>query len=238
MASLTKLRRANIEVWDSDLITAKIKRIPPVRDAYESLISAESLLAAPLDKRPRRPRISKADEVANELLAIPRGRSRWKEYERVGARILSDIFLPQLGPPTQQIRSDDDLDIMDAVFPIRASTGPWSLARTEYRSRFVVAEFKNYSDPIPAECVRQIERYLWHSAFRNFGLLVSRESPSEAARAQRRKAWVGPELGGGKLIVFLSDEDLVDMTRKKDQREDPFEVIDSQLEEFFITLSP
>jgi hypothetical protein len=31
---------------------------------------------------------------------------------------------------------------------LRTNEPPWSLVRSEYRTRFVVAEFKNYNDPI------------------------------------------------------------------------------------------
>jgi hypothetical protein len=151
--------------------------------------------------------------------------------------ILTDVFLPELGAPSHQYRSDDELDIMDAVYPIRSHTGPWARARAEYGSRFVVAEFKNYSEPVGAEAVRQIHRYLSPKAFRTFGLLVSRHDPSEQARVQRRRLWLG-DGGPQALIVFLSDDDLIAMADLASQNRNPFEVIDTQLEDFFIGLNP
>jgi hypothetical protein len=41
-----------------------------------------------------------------------------------------------------------------------------------------------------------------------------------------------------KLIVFLSDEDLKDLIRARALGGDTTEVIDTQLDEFFLTLSP
>ena len=41
-----------------------------------------------------------------------------------------------------------------------------------------------------------------------------------------------------KLIVFLSDEDLNDLIRARSIGENTSEIIDTQLDEFFLTLSP
>jgi len=67
---------------------------------------------------------------------------------------------------------------------------------------------------------------------RSFGVLCSRLAVSEPAHKQRRRAWVESE----KLIVMLCDIDLIEMIQLKDSGEEPFEVIDAQLEEFFSVL--
>lgn len=40
------------------------------------------------------------------------------------------------------------------------------------------------------------------------------------------------------MIVFLNAADLISMLEMRENGEEPFEVIDAQLEEFFRTLSP
>lgn len=67
--------------------------------------------------------------------------------------------------------------------------------------------------------------------------MVSRYDPSEQALAQRRRAWLG-DGGAHALIVFISDDDLIAMVDLASQSRDPFEVIDAQLEDFFIGLNP
>ncbi len=69
---------------------------------------------------------------------------------------------------------------------------------------------------------------------RSFGILCSRKNPKESAEKKRRRAWVEDE----KLIAFLTDNDLIEMINLKDGGEEPFEVIDSHLEEFFSILCP
>jgi len=235
-----RLSAAAIQVWDGDHIRRLLESHPDVVDAVTAVQSAadrandqrESLLrelVAP-SKDPQ----NRAERAAAELRAISPGKDQWRAYERMGARMLTDIFFPDLGAPYEQSRSDDNLDILDAVFPIRASQPPWSTVRSEYKSRFVVGEFKNYAGPIGKKEVIQICQYLWDGAFRTFGLLVSRQQPSESARDTRLRAWREHK----KLVVFLTDEDLVEMTRLADEQQDPFEIIDGQLEEFFLGLTP
>ena len=169
-----------------------------------------------------------------KLAAVPKGRNGWKDYEFLCTEILTKIFSPALGPPDIQKRSDDGLDIMDAIFPIRAVTPPWSLIRSEYNTRFVVAEFKNYTDPIGQKEVESIAQYLWHKAQRQFGIIFTRVPPSGPALAQRRRKW----LEENKMIVILADTDLLEMQQLHQDERNPFDVIDAHLEEFLRTLSP
>jgi hypothetical protein len=144
------------------------------------------------------------------------------------------VFSAGLGIPEIQYRSDDGLDIMDAIFPIRSRGQPWASVRTDYRTRFVVAEFKNYSEPIVQRQVESLAQYLWHPAMRMFGLLVSRSAPSSSAVAARRRAWLESQ----KCIVFLEDDDLIEMLHSFEAGSDPFDIIDAQLEEFLRGLTP
>ena len=162
------------------------------------------------------------------------GRDHWKQYENVCTEILTYVFSPALATPDIQSRSDDGLDIIDAIFAIRTHQAPWSLVRSEYRTRFVVAEFKNYSDPIGQNQVESLAQYLWRPSQRFFGLLVSRQDPSASAIAQRRRKWLEEE----KCIVFLSDADLNEMLQLRQIDAEPFDVIDARLEEFLRTLTP
>lgn|GEM_PF-1546543 len=175
-----------------------------------------------------------AQILGEKLAAIPPGKDGWRAYERLCTSALTEIFSPDLGPPDLQNRSADGLDIMDAIFAIRATVAPWALVRQEYDTRFAVAEFKNYTDPIGQKEVEAIAQYLWPVAKRMFGLLVTRLPPSENALAQRRRQWIE----SGKMIVILTDEDLMEMAQIREADGQPFDLIDAQLEAFLRTLSP
>ncbi len=222
-----------IQVWDGEDIRVLLAKHMDIMPAIQEAVNSRVKFLAQMQALKSVPR-SRGSELADRLCSVTAGRSDWRNFEDVGVAVLSYIFNPALGIPQIQSRSDDGLDIIDAIFPIRSHEPPWSLIRSEYRTRFVVAEFKNYSDPVGQKQVESIAQYLWRPAQRYFGLLVSRSTPSDAAIAARRRAWLENE----KMIVFLSDEDLIEMIQLHEGRNDPFDVIDAQLEDFLRRLTP
>nr|WP_233101754.1 restriction endonuclease [Variovorax sp. IB41] len=222
-----------IAVWDGNAVLSQIASQPDLQRVIQSSISSKEHLESKFEEL-MRDAPGRADELCEKLRGLACGRDTWREYERVCTEILTYVFTPDLAAPDIQSRSDDGLDIIDAVFPIRSNHAPWSLVRAEYRTRFVVAEFKNYCDAIGQAQVESIAQYLWRPAQRFFGLLVSRSAPSSNALAQRRRKWLDEE----KCIVFLTDEDLCEMIQLKAAKGQPFDVIDLQLEDFFRSLTP
>ena len=223
-----------LDVWTGDDLSQLLQRFPDVAKAAATSVAAlQSLQIMTAVASTSLPRPLSA-KFKDRLDAIKAGKDDWGEFEDWGTEILTEIFRPDLGPPDQQTRSDDGLDIMDAIFPIRAAGPPWALVRAEYGTRFAVAEYKNYTKPIGPKQVESIQQYLWVPAKRQFGLLVSRELPAPQAVVQRRRAWLEQQ----KMIAFLTAADLISMLEMRENGEEPFEVIDAQLEEFFRTLSP
>jgi hypothetical protein len=98
----------------------------------------------------------------------------------------------------------------------------------------LVAEFKNHTDKIGQAEVESLQQYLMPEAKRSFGILCSRKAPSPSAIKARRRAWMTSR----NLILFFSDLDLEDLLTKRDAGEDTSLVLDSQMDEFFITLAP
>jgi len=221
-------------VWTGDVLIRMLEAHPDLlaavgitSAAFQDLNTLSMFAPEPI------PKLASALYI-QRLAAITPGRADWRSFESWCTQILTEIFSPDLGPPDQQIRTDDGLDIMDAIFPIRTSLPPWSLVRSEFATRFVVAEYKNYLDPIGARQVESVAQYLWGSAKRQFGILVSRNAPAASALVQRRRIW----LQEAKMVVFLSDRDLIEMLQMRENADEPFAVVDAQLEEFLRTLTP
>ena len=224
-----------LEVWAGDEVIRRLNDHPDILAAATNSVAAAQALSA-LTLLTASPSSSKpaSTQYAERLGKIAAGRAAWRDFETWCTDILSEIFRPDLGPPDRQTRTDDGLDIMDAIFPIRAAVPPWSQVRAEFTTRFVVAEFKNYTDPIGQKQVESIAQYLWAQAKRQFGILVSRNAPGDSALAQRRRVW----LDQSKMIVFLTDRELVQMLAMREGGDDVFAVIDAQLEAFLRTLTP
>lgn len=224
----------DIAVWDRNEVLRLLTVHQDVAPVVEGIAASRGRLGDAFKGLRTFPTVSRSQKVAAELNALPAGRETWRDYEILGTRILADVFTPHLGAPDLQSRTDDGLDIMDAVFPVRGTAPPWSTVRSEYRSRFVVAEFKNFVEPIGQRQVESLSQYLWDKAFRSFGFLLSRNGHATSAAVARRRAWVESD----RLIVMLNDEDVVDLVRLWEQGEDPFQVVDAQLEDFFRRLNP
>lgn len=226
--------RPHIHLWDGQILSNLLAKHPDIALHADQAASARedffklkgSLITGIAD--------SKRLDLVRRLRRTPPGKESWRAFESICVEILSLLFMPALGAPEIQNRSDDGLDIIDAIFPIRSHVQPWSLIRSEHLTRFVVGEFKNYTNPIGQREVESIAQYLWQPAKRNFGILISRSAPSASAIAARRRAW----LDTAKCIVFLSDEDLIEMLQSDDKESDPFDLIDVQLENFFRSLTP
>lgn len=223
----------NIGIWDSQVLSSKLAKHKDLETLFQATIDAKGSFLSKVQSFLGNTS-SLTPKLSASLRSLPCGHDDWREYERLCTEILTYVFAPELAAPDIQSRSDDGLDIIDAIFPIRSNQAPWSLVRSEYKTRFVVAEFKNYCDPIGQAQVESIAQYLWRPAQRFFGMLVSRKNPSHNAIAQRRRKWIEEE----KCIIFLTDENLLEMLQLRESQAQPFDVVDAQLEDFFRTLTP
>lgn len=235
LAAKTKaeLQRHNdIIVWDSDYLGTLIDKHPAIRSAYSALVTSAEGLEALLTERVEPARAG--SDLVDRLKSVPAGKEGWREYEDACIDLLNYAFVPPLRPPKIQSSTEDGLDRRDAIYPIGMGSAFWDSIKYQYSSRMVVAEFKNYVDPIGQREVESLQQYLLPKAKRSFGLLCSRHEPSKAAMRARRRAWMVAE----NIILFLSDEDLSEITRIRSEDNDPSEVLDAQMDEFFIKLAP
>ncbi|WIG98351.1 restriction endonuclease [Myxococcus sp. SDU36] len=220
------------KIWDKNDLETIFNRHPRVRHAYTSLLTSIEEIDLLLPPRPSR--TAKGRELKDRLSNLPTGKEHWKEYENLGVEILSWVFSPYLRTPRIQSWSEDELDRRDAIFPIKKGNDFWDNIHAHHRARMVVAEFKNSGDELNQVDVESLAQYLYPNAMRPFGLLCGRVAASKSARKARRRTW---QASGG-LIVLLFDDDLKELIDRKDRNEDPTEVIDIQLDEFFLELAP
>lgn len=224
--------REGITIWDSRNLNDLLTNHPEIERDFHLLLDAQPVarhsLEQPASLDPR------AQELIGRLEALPPGRENFREFEDLCVEILNYAFFPQLGIPSVQNKSEDGLDIRDAVFPILGDYIFWKEIKRICSTRFMVAEFKNYTKNVGQREVESIQQYLYSKAMRMFGVLCSRNQPSESALLARRRAWVEAD----KLILLLSDEDLKDLVRAKSYGENPTDVLDVQLGEFFLRLVP
>jgi hypothetical protein len=173
-------------------------------------------------------------ELLMRLANLVPGREDSERYEALVVDILNFAFGDALGVPKLQSRSDDGLDIRDAIFPIGRSNAFWAETRLHYQTRFLVVECKNHAEPPGQREVESLQQYLTTVAMRTFGFLCARHLPSQSALLARRRAWVESR----KLILFLSDEELAELIHLREHGSDREALIEALLDEFFSGLVP
>lgn len=152
----------------------------------------------------RRHSATNARALLLQLSELKRGRDDWQAYEDLVVEMINYAFYPELGIPLLQSRSEDGLDIRDAIYPIKSQHWFWNEVRTACQTRFVVVECKNHDYEPGQREVESLQQYLYAKALRTVGLLVARRPPAPPALIARRRAWVEMD----KMILFVSDDEL------------------------------
>ena len=90
-------------------------------------------------------RIASKRRLMYELDHCPEGKPGAKKYEDICIKILKHLFVPPLGEPSVQSRTESGVDIRDAIFPNRSIEQNWRSIRDDYEAKYILFEFKNYS---------------------------------------------------------------------------------------------
>ncbi|CAM5507499.1 hypothetical protein MAUB1S_08473 [Mycolicibacterium aubagnense] len=186
----------------------------------------------------------KGAKLAIDLLAItpgqrttetlPSGRTgvNWSLFEEVGQKCLEYIFEHELTNWHAQSSVGGDANRLDVMAKV---SGDDVFSRTlieDFRSRYVLFEFKNYADPIGANMVHITEKYLFPTALRSTVVFVSPRGLSpqacEATRGALRDA--------RKLMLDLPVKLLVSMLHEKDRGNAGGARMEALLDTFLLSL--
>jgi hypothetical protein len=170
-------------------------------------------------KRPENPLIRKLNEC-------PAGQAYWKEYQGLCREILEWLFVPPLSPPLEDVGTKSGLQKRDLIFPIPYDvTGFWELIRLNYHSCALIVECKNYTDFVPSNEVVITSKYFGRKKCGLFGILVTRKGLSNSAKKEQERLWLEDD----KMIICLSDEDLIKMINLRDGGQDAEMVLDDKI---------
>jgi hypothetical protein len=167
--------------------------------------------------------------LVSRLAGIRPGAADRPAYEKYCEDLLSFLFVPPLNPPIPQSRDERHVNRRDYVLPnYAADYSFWQFMRTHYEAHLVVAEVKNLSRGPGKKEILQVANYLNARGTGLFALVLARTDLDEGARWTCREQWVHYS----KLIVGLSDEDVVQMVRIKTGGGDPAELVRQKIEDF------
>lgn len=173
------------------------------------------------------------EDLIKTLMACKTGIEYSKEYENICNDIIKYLFKSEFTQMSNQHRTEDSLFRMDLLCGLKGSTEFWKSLVKYYTSKFVVFEYKNYSGKLEQNLIYITEKYLFDIALRNVAIIISREGFSENAK----KATIGSLVESNKLILELTDEDLIYMIRLKLDGEEPSDYLLEKWEKFLMSIS-
>lgn len=122
---------------------------------------------------------------------------------------------------------------MDLLCSLKGTTEFWKFLISFYHTKFVVFEYKNYSECISQNLIYITEKYLFPVALRNVAFIISRKGFDQNAE----KAALGCLRESGKLIVSLNDDDLITMLSMKEKGEEPSDFLLDKVECMLMSVS-
>lgn len=156
-----------------------------------------------------------------------------KKYEKICTDIITYLFETEFFQMISQHKTKDEMFQMDLICSLKGTTAFWKFLMQFYNTKFVVFEYKNYADLILQNSIYITEKYLFPAALRNVSFLISRKGFHKNAYV----ASVGCLKEDGKLIIELTDEDLLVMVALKEKGEEPSDYLLNKVEQFLMSVS-
>ena len=116
--------------------------------------------------------------------------------------------------------------------PLQPGNAFWDSVRQDFRTKAILFECKNYNDPISPDQIYSTERYLFSGALRTVCILTSRLGPSDGAI----RAAQGTMRESGKLLILLSNADLIEMLKLSPQERAAEDFLDKRIWDFIVSL--
>lgn len=174
------------------------------------------------------------NSLIKEMELCQAGRPKFTKYEKLCYKLLKNAFSDDLALWREQQKSNKDLYRFDLLCRIKDGNQKtfWSILERYFNSKYVIFEFKNYSEKITQKEIYTTERYLYAKALRSVAIIVSANGYEEnaywAAKGSLRE--------NGKLIMLFDTKDLIEMNKMKIEQEDPANYLLDRLDDLLLNL--
>ena len=218
----------SLRVWDLDELRKRAKPFPALLAQLE-LLAEDQLTLPPQDQ-------AVTDEGVRLITCLEahllENTLSSREYEELCQEVFVHLFDPDLYGFQRQAETTDGGNRYDFICRIKSGNLFWDGLRHDFRTKAILFECKNYEEGIGPDQVYSTERYLFSGALRTVCFLISRIRPTDGAI----RAAQGAMRESGKLVLLLSNEDLIEMLRLKSEPEGPENYLDERIWNFVISL--
>ena len=193
-----------------------------------------TITLAALDEQPTAEENSKAwDDDIRLIEKWEHKNDQGKEYEQVCVKLLKKLFAEDLGIWDDQESTEEGLFRFDLICKIKSQGKEfWNMAERYFHSKYIVFEFKDYKKPVTQKEIFTTVKYLYAKALRCVAIMFSTSGFDDHAEKVIR----GILRDEGKLILALSNEDMVEMLRMKRDGDDPADYLSKKLDDLLIHL--
>jgi hypothetical protein len=169
------------------------------------------------------------ERLKARLASIAPGREEAKNYQVMVLEILNYLFNPELSDGRMEERTIDGTERRDIIFTNESDQSFWDYVRQEHSSFLVMFEVKNTSD-MNNMYLNQTAIYLG-DRLGYLGFVVTRYKADEA---QIRKSYLiyNDSQPKRKIILILSDDDLIEMINMKCQDKNPMRYVQNLYRNF------
>ncbi len=174
----------------------------------------------------------KHENYCKELKLIKPGIA-FKKYELLIEKILKYLFSESLNGWHRQNRTDDGINIQDLICRVTPGKYLWDFLAQELGSRYILFEFKNYTEEITQAQIFTTERYLLEKAKRTVGFIITRKGITKHGIVATK----GAIRENGKLLIVLNDNDICEMVKLRNNGFDPSDYLFEKIDNFFLSLS-
>lgn len=175
-----------------------------------------------------------AKSLIKELELINAGRDDFNKYEDMCMKILQYIFEDDLTLWLSQAKSNEDLYRFDCLCRIKNNNEKefWTILERYFNTKYIVFEFKNYSEKISQREIYTTERYLYAKALRSVAIIIAKNDYDD------NSVWAvkGCLRENGKLIILLNIEDIKKMYKMKEENDDPSIYLMNKLDRLLLEL--
>lgn len=228
----------NVIIWDVENILWLLEEFPSLKSDFMSLLSFSVSEIVP--KNPEldifnhdAKSITKVD-LQEQLRRIEPGKEEATKYEQLCVDIVRYLFSDYVQFYKEQKLSNAGLYRFDYCGKIKHGNISefFDTIQNFFNTKYIIFEFKNYTDEISQKEIYTTEKYLYEKALRKVAIVISRKGADESAK----KAMRGSLRELGKLIICLSDEDVNKLINMKNNNEDPADYLEALLDDMLMDL--
>jgi hypothetical protein len=230
------------EVWDVLILRDRASVDPTLARELEQLLrDAELVYTAPSKDTPVQagPDVAETQmghELVDRFQTTEAGAGDARKFEGICQESVEYLFGEQFGELHPQHRVEQGFQYMDLIGRLTPgeTAAFWLSMAQDFRCRYVVFEFKNYSEKISQNQIYTTEKYLYPNALRSVAIIVARNGHDAGAHRAVQSA----VRESGKVIIVLSLDDLVRLLKAKDNGFEPSDVLVDHIDNLLTRLAP